>query len=84
MKMTKANTATLARLEAALELQQSNVFAAALPRNDVRFWDCLKMCSHTVRASYEAACDARESFQRRMVDEGRAWRGQNGGFIPNN
>lgn len=84
MKMTQVQHKRLARLDATLSRETDNVFAAALPRNDVPFWTCLKMSTHTQRAAYESARDAKESFQRQMIDEGRAWRSENSSlFFPN-
>ena len=44
-KMTKTQTAKLAKLEAVKEFETQNIYAAAAPRNDVRFNDCYAMAS---------------------------------------
>lgn len=80
--LTKPQRAKHATLEAELKLQQSNVYAAALPRDDAKFNDCFQMCSRTQRAAYESAVDARERFEESMIREGRAWRASFGMFTP--
>lgn len=51
------------------------VYAAALPRQDVRFWDCYAMASPEVRAAYNYAQAECDRIRREAIDKGRAYPG---------
>ena len=72
-KMLKKHLATLAALEAALEAATQAIFAAAHPRQDVRWSECYKMASAEARKAYDHAHSAWSGFRADMVAQGRAY-----------
>ena len=83
-KMTKPLLAKLAKREATLEHAVQAVYAAAAPRNDVRFNDCFAMASDEVRGAYHSAADDLETFRQEMINQGRGYRCASfGHFTPN-
>jgi hypothetical protein len=82
-KMTKPQLAKLAKLEAVKEFETQNIYAAAAPRNDVRFNDCYVMASPETQLAYMAAVSQLETFRQEMISAGRAYPGAFGMFTPN-
>lgn len=81
--MTKAQHAKHERLAAKLKTARDRVYAAAHPRRDVRFSDCLAMADANVRQQYEDADAALCAFESEMVvAQCRAWRSSHGVFTP--
>jgi len=78
-KATKAQRATLDRLDATVSDLMSEIFAAG-PHNQVRFSECLTIAAPELVARYYAASDAMMEFKFEMVNAGRAWRCRNGSF----
>ena len=63
-KMTKPLLAKLAKLEHESNLAGQAVYAAAAPRNDVRFNDCYAMATPAVQQAYQFAIATLESFRQ--------------------
>ena len=83
-KMTKPLLAQLAKREAVLEQCVQAIYAAAAPRNDVRFNDCFAMASAETQAAYQSAINDLESFRQDMITQGRGYRCDSfGHFTPN-
>ena len=83
-KMTKPLLAKLAKREATLEAAVQAIYAAAAPRNDVRFNDCFAMASDEARGAYHSAVDDLETFRQDMISQGRGYRCASfGHFTPN-
>jgi len=82
--MTKPQLTRLAKLEQNRELATQSVYAAAAPRNDIRFNDCYAMATEPVRQAYQLAIAALETFRQDMINEGRGYRCASfGHFTPN-
>ena len=83
-KMTKPLLAKLAKLEAVKEFETQNIYAAAAPRNDIRFNDCYAMANPVIRTCYDAAVRDLEAFRQEMINQGRGYRCDSfGHFTPN-
>jgi hypothetical protein len=83
-KMTKPLLAKLAKLEHERDFATNVVYAAAAPRNDVRFNDCYAMATEPVQQAYQFAIATLESFRQDMINEGRGYRCASfGHFTPN-
>jgi len=54
------------------------VYAAAYPRRDIRFSECLTMASDDVRAAYLDAHEKVVSLEIDAIVAGKAWRSTNG------
>ena len=78
--ITKAQLATLAKLDAAKDKAVSAIFAAA-PNNITPFNVCYDMATPAERAAYEDACHNRREFQYQLQAQGRGW-WNNGVFTP--
>lgn len=66
------------RVEAArgrLEKAVDDIYAAALPRMDVRFNDCFAMATPQVREVYETARRNLDLVEQEAIDKRRAYRG---------
>ena len=73
-KLTKAQNAKLAKIEAHLEACRMRVYAEGAPGFDnVQFACCLSACPAETQNAWEDAHAARDAFHRQMVDEGRGW-----------
>ena len=83
-KMTKALTVKLEKLEHEREFATQVVYAAAAPRNDVRFNDCYAMATEPVQQAYQFAITALETFRQEMINQGRAYRCQSFGHFTAN
>lgn len=83
-KMTKPLLAKLAKLETARENATQTVYAAAAPRNDIRFNDCYAMATEPVQQAYQFAILSLETFRQEMINQGRGYRCASfGHFTPN-
>ena len=83
-KMTKPLLAKLAKLEADRESATQTIYAAAAPRNDVRFNDCYAMASEATQNAYKLATWNLENFRQDMIGQGRGYRCDSfGHFTPN-
>ena len=83
-KMTKPLLAKLAKREAIRDRAVQAIYAAAAPRNDVRFNDCFAMASLEAQGAYHSATDDLESFRQEMINQGRGYRCASfGHFTPN-
>ncbi len=82
-KMTKPLLAKLAKLENEHDFATNAVYAAAAPRNDVRFNDCYAMATEPVQQAYQYAITALETFRQEMINQGRGYPGAFGMFTPN-
>ncbi|QDH50369.1 hypothetical protein [Caulobacter phage KcrB] len=54
------------------------VFAAALPRRDVRFWDCYLMADDATRAAYDAASEKVSDLELQAIMSNKAYRAPGG------
>ena len=80
LTVTKAQSAKLAALKAALGVASDSVFAAAQEktgRNDIRFSDCLTY-SDAAASAYVSCRDALWQFEDDIIGQGRAYRDQFG------
>ena len=83
-KMTKPLLAKLAKLEHEREFATQVVYAAAAPRNDVRFNDCYAMASEQTQSNYKIAVWNLENFRQEMINQSRGYRCASfGHFTPN-
>jgi hypothetical protein len=82
-KMTKPQLTKLAKLEAAKEAATQTIYAAAAPRNDIRFNDCYAMASELARNAYDTAISELETFRYEMIAASRAYPGAFDMFTPN-
>jgi len=81
-KLTKAQHAALAKLEAARDAAMNEVYASAHPRQDVPFFTCLGMASESVRTTYHAALGALRDAQHDLVAQGRGYWDERHTFQP--
>lgn len=72
--MAKSFKARYAAALAARESATDSVYAAAYPRRDVVFSQCLAMAAPEVRAAYSAASAALASLDHEAEQSGRAYR----------
>ena len=82
-KMTKPQKATMERLWDEQKAAGQAVYDVALPRMDIRFFDCLKMASPDLVARYHAAVSAIACFEQDMVSASRGYRDSRGMFVAN-
>ena len=81
-KITKAQTAKLAKLQADYDACANAVYAACGSDN-LRFSDCFKLATDRVQGAYTRAyCDL-GLYQDELIRAGRAYRGSFGTFMPN-
>lgn len=82
-KMTKAQHRQMDAARARLDAAAQEAYAAVLPRQDVRLWECLKLASEDVRARFHDAQSALVALECDMVSAGRGYRSSNGSFVAN-
>lgn len=81
--MTKAQIAKHEALLAKHHAARDAVYAAAAPRNDVRFCDCLTMAQPGVVATHYAAQKALGDYEWQLIQEDRGYRDTYGRFRSN-
>ena len=77
--MTKAMQRKIAKAYKAREAATDAVYAAAYPRRDIPFSQCLKLASAEVVQAYRDADAAHYRAEREAIDAGKAW--MSGGLL---
>ena len=79
--ITQANKRQQKKLRDALDALSNEVFSTVLPRTDIGFLDCLKTCPAELRARWQDAYNAVDTYDNHLVSERRAYRGTFGMLI---
>lgn len=78
-KMTKAQSAKLAKIEARFTDCQNAIYAFA-PNGDARFSDCKALATERAKMAYDQAFVDLELLKEKMIRDCRAYRDNTGSF----